>query len=495
VDVSWSAVTLPGGAPVEGYEVRRYSTGGVLQSIGSSCSGTITTTSCTESAVPPGTWRYAVAVRQGNWTGAEGSQSTSVTVDAPTLTLSPSTVSALPATLTGNLAAYVPGQTITLRLDDPATGTVLSGTVTPSTIPADGGASVSVTLPSGTAPGAHQVYAVGSAGDTASAPVSVTTTITSSAWDFRDGSSGTLANRSAEPSFSDDARTFDTGDWTTAFSGARYAEFDLYASLRPGLAVTGATFDFRYAASNSGDTVCFYFEVRRISTGAVLGTHGSTGSPVGCVTGTGLTTVSTALPEIDTADLANDARIRIYGRSSGSRAITVDLATVDGSAGSMPFTLHLRRYNDVTSGTSFLFPWTLAALDGTAYTSAANWSTSFSATRYLRVTAPAYVPSGATVTAATFRHSHRPVNSGNTSCWYAETYSGGALIGTHGSTGTPVSCTTGTSYATSTLTLTEVNTVARANDLTVRIYGRVTGSSSTRTSQHDLAELSVTYVP
>jgi hypothetical protein len=438
-----------------------------------------------------------VAVRRGNWTGPESSLSAEVTVDAPSLTLAPANVasSSLPATLTGSLAAYVPGQTVTLRLDDPATGTVLSGTVTPSTIPAGGGASVSVTIPSGTAPGAHTVYAVGSGDDVASAPVGVTTTITTSAWDLRDASSGTLANFSSEPLFAGDGRTFNTGNWTTSFSGTRYAEFDVYASLQPGLAVSGATFNFRYAAAAAGVTVCFYFEVRRISTGALLGTHGSTGTPVGCTTGTALTTSTTALPELNTTALANDARVRVYGRSSGSGAITVDLATVSGTAGSMPFTMGGRRYNDVTSGSSFLFPWSLALLDGTAYTSAANWLTSFSTSHYLRVTAPAFVPSGATVTGATFRHSHRPVNSTNTSCWYAETYSGGALIGTHGSSGSPVSCQTGTSYATSTLTLSEVDTVARANDLTVRIYERVTGGSTTRTSQHDLVDMSLTYVP
>ena len=495
VTVSWSASTLPGGAEVEGYEIRRYSTGGVLQSIGSGCSGTVTATSCIETAVPGGSWRYAVVPVQGSWTGPESAQSSSVTVASPSLTLSPSTVSTLPATLTGSLAAYVPGQTVTLRLDDPATGTVLSGTVTPSTIPAGGGASVSVTVPSGTAPGAHQIYAVGSAGDTAAAPVSVTTTITSSTWDLRDGSSGTLANRSAEPSFSADGRTFNTGNWANAFSATRYVDFDPYASLQPGLAVSGATFDFRRAGTTGGDTVCFYFEVRQASTGAVLGTHGSAASPVGCVTGNTQTTVSTPIPELNTTDLANDARIRVYGRSSGGRPMTVDLASVTGTAAGMPFTLHSRRYDDTATGTSTLFPWPLALADGTAFTSAANWLTAFSATRYLQVTAPAYVPSGATVTAASFTHLHRPVNSGNTSCWYAETYSGGALLATHGSAAAPVSCTTGTSFASGTLTLSEVNTPARANDLTVRIYERVTGASNTRTSQHDLAQLSVTFVP
>ena len=497
VTVSWSATTLPGGAPVAGYTVRRYSTGGALQSIGSACSGTVSTTSCVESGVPGGTWRYSVQPKQGNWTGAESSQSSSVTVASPSLTLSPSTVSTLPATLTGSVAAYVPGQTITFRLDNPTTGTVLSATVTPSTIPAGGGASVSVTLPAGTAPGTHQVYAVGSGGDTTSAPVSVTTTILTSALDFRDGSSGALADASATHAFAADGRTFNTTNWSNSFSLTRWVDYDLNASLQPGLTVSGASFNYRLAATNAGDTACFYFEVRRISNGTVIpgGTHGSTTTPAGCVTGTGLTTVPTPLPELNTTDLANDARIRVYTRmSTNNRATTVDMATVTGSVGSMPVTLYANSYNDAADGSAALFPWSLATVDGTAYTSAASWLTTFNA-RYLRTTFPAYVPATATVTSATARFSHRPVISGNTSCWYAETYSGGNLLVSHGNAGAPFSCTTGTAYAVGVLTLNEVTTPAIANDLTVRIYERVTGGNNTRTTQHDLAELSVTYVP
>ena len=497
VAVSWSAVTLPGGAAVDGYEVRRYDNGGALQSIGSACSGTIAATSCTESAVPPGTWRYTVAARKGNWTGPESSQSSAVTVAAPSLSLAPATVAStsLPASVSGSLANYVPGQTITLRLDNPTTGTVLSGTVTPSTIPAGGGASVSVTIPSGTSPGAHTVYAVGSGGDTASAPVGVTASFTTAPWDLRDLSSGRSVNSSAQYAFASDSRTFNTGNWSSSFSTSRWVDFDMNAPLRSGQTVTGANFNFRRAATQSGDTLCFYFEVRRISTGAVLATHGSSGSPVGCVTGTTQTTTSTPIPSINTSVLAGDVRIRVYARNTGSRPASIDLATVTGTADSTAFTLHANRYNDAADGSATLFPWSLWSVDGTYYTSGSNWTTSFSTSQYLTVTFPAYVPAGATVSNATFRHSHRPADSSNTSCWYAETWSGGALLATHGSSGSPVSCQTGTSFATSTLTLTEVNTVARANDLTVRIYERVTGGSSTRTSRHDLAELSVTYVP
>ena len=498
VTVSWSATTLPGGAPVAGYVVRRYSTGGTLQSIGSACSGTVSSTSCTEAGVPGGTWRYTVQPKQGNWTGAEGSQSSSVTVAAPSLTLSPTTVSSLPATLTGSVAAYVPGQTITFRLDNPSTGTVLSATVTPSTIPAGGGASVSVTLPAGTAPGAHQVYAVGSAGDTASAPVSVTTTILTPAWDLRDGSTGALTDVSATHAFSGDGRTFATTNWSNAFSTSRWIDYDLNASLQPGLAVSGASFNYRLAATNAGDTACFYFELRRASTGIPLpgGTHWSTTTPAGCVTGTTLTTVPVSIPELNTTDLANDARIRVYTRmSTNNRATTIDMATVTGSVGSMPFTLYGTSYNDAADGSAALFPWSLAVTDGTAYTSATDWATTFNTARYLRVTFPAYVPATATVTSATARFSHRPVSSADTSCWYAQTYSGGSPLVTHGSSTTPVSCTTGTAYAVGTLTLNEVTTPAIANDLTIRIYERVTGSNNTRTTQHDLADMSVTYVP
>jgi hypothetical protein len=67
----------------------------------------------------------------------------------------------------------VAGETITFRLDDPSTGTLLTGSTVPSSIPASGVADASVTIPTGTADGAHTVYAVGSDGSVASAALTV----------------------------------------------------------------------------------------------------------------------------------------------------------------------------------------------------------------------------------------------------------------------------------------------------------------------------------
>jgi hypothetical protein len=173
VTVSWSQSSFSDGPGVEGYVVKRYSTGGTQQTIGSNCSGTITGLSCTEDAVPSGSWRYSVTPKQGGWSGAESAQSTAVTVVSPGLTLDTTSVTSLPSTISGSISGFVPGQTVTFRLDNPTTGTVLTGSISPTPVPANGSATVSVTIPSGTSPGSHTVYAVGSGGDTASRTITV----------------------------------------------------------------------------------------------------------------------------------------------------------------------------------------------------------------------------------------------------------------------------------------------------------------------------------
>jgi hypothetical protein len=94
VNVSWSAVSVAPGVPASGYRVARYDAGtGAAQTVLSGCAGVVTTTSCAENGVPVGSWRYAVRAVQGTqWTGAEGSRSSAVTVApvaAPTITDSP----------------------------------------------------------------------------------------------------------------------------------------------------------------------------------------------------------------------------------------------------------------------------------------------------------------------------------------------------------------------------------------------------------------------
>src|SRR5580698_8370867 len=59
VSVSWGSSTLTNGNAVSGYVIKRYSSGtGVVQTTLSGCAGTISGTSCTESGVPAGQWKY-----------------------------------------------------------------------------------------------------------------------------------------------------------------------------------------------------------------------------------------------------------------------------------------------------------------------------------------------------------------------------------------------------------------------------------------------------
>ncbi len=134
----------------------------------------MTGTSCIEAAVPTGTWRYSVTAARGNWRGTESVKSANVTIAAPSLTLTTTTVNSFPTTLDGSLARFATGQSVTFRLDNATTGTILSGSITPSTVPTNGTAAVSVTIPAGTTNGSHTVYAIGSAGDQASRAITVT---------------------------------------------------------------------------------------------------------------------------------------------------------------------------------------------------------------------------------------------------------------------------------------------------------------------------------
>jgi len=280
--------------------------------------------------------------------------------------------------------------------------------------------------------------------------------------------------------------------WIGWPSSVKLRNSQISVAPRRGFSVTGATFDFKFAAGASGDTACFYFEVRRASTGAVVGTHGSSSSPVGCVTGLTQQAFSTAISELNTSDLANDNRIRVYARESAGKAITVDQGTVSGSTPATSFTLYPLSYTDASTGTPATTTWSLAASGGATYTSTSSWANAFSASRYLKVTFPSYIPTTATVSGGTFKFNYRPTSSGHNACYYIEVYSGATLIGTHGSTTTPISCNSTTTYTPDTVTLSEINTAARANGAIVKVYMWVSGTG-TRTTDTDLAQLVVNY--
>jgi hypothetical protein len=54
-----------------------------------------------------------------------------------------------------------------------STGTLLSASASPSAIPNEGSAAITVTIPAGVSGGSHTVYAIGSAGSAASATITV----------------------------------------------------------------------------------------------------------------------------------------------------------------------------------------------------------------------------------------------------------------------------------------------------------------------------------
>jgi hypothetical protein len=181
----------------------------------------------------------------------------------------------------------------------------------------------------------------------------------SPAFDVGDSSSGTEVDRSSSFAFPADSLTTTTSAWSSAFAANRYLEFDLNDSLAPGVAITSATFDFRFASSGPGQA-CYYFEVRRISTGAVLGTHGSSGSPIGCVTGTTQVAFSTSIPSLATTSIANDLRVRVFGRESGSASMVIDRSSVGGATALQAFTLYPLMFGDAADTTPELIPWGLA---------------------------------------------------------------------------------------------------------------------------------------
>ena len=178
----------------------------------------------------------------------------------------------------------------------------------------------------------------------------------------RDASAGGApVDRSSELGFGGDGLTVTSGPWSSAFSSGRYLDFDLNASMPGGLAALSATFELRFASTSASASACYYLEVRRISTGTVLATYGSSGSPLACVTGTTPTLSSTSIAStVTTTDELNDLRIRVLGADSGSNGMVIDRATVSGATALASYTLYPVRYTDAADGTPSTTVWELA---------------------------------------------------------------------------------------------------------------------------------------
>lgn len=171
VTLTWTATAFADGRPAPGYAVVRYAVGapGAAVAAGTGCAGTVAVTTCTETGVPAGAWRYAIVPRAGGaWRGPEGPPSDVAVVTPASATATPSLLGASSRTVVVAAAGFDPDEPLSLRLDDPDSGTPL--TAASVAADADGAASIAVTVPPA-ADGPHLIHVVGATGTVASAPV------------------------------------------------------------------------------------------------------------------------------------------------------------------------------------------------------------------------------------------------------------------------------------------------------------------------------------
>jgi hypothetical protein len=181
-----------------------------------------------------------------------------------------------------------------------------------------------------------------------------------SGFDVRDASGGgSEVNRSSPYAVAGDGRTSATKAWAAGFATDRYLQYDMSDPLPGGLAVASPAFRFTFASAGAGAMSCVYFEVRQISTNAVIGTYGSAGSPAGCVTGTSSTTLAQAIGAVGSTDLANDLRVRVYASNSASGGMVIDEARFTGATPYVSFSTYPVRGTDAADTLTLTTPWDL----------------------------------------------------------------------------------------------------------------------------------------
>ena len=180
------------------------------------------------------------------------------------------------------------------------------------------------------------------------------------AFSVTDMSSGSSSDGSYGPAFAGDSRHFSTVAWPSAFDTSRYIELDLNSPLPGGLAVSNGQLSLRFTGDSGGTTACIYVEIRLASSGALLSSHGSSGSPLGCASGTSYTTVTPSLGALTSSDTGNDLRVRIYGRDSATGPMRLDQVVVSGDTPYASFTLYPILTRDVHGGQTDVIRWGLA---------------------------------------------------------------------------------------------------------------------------------------
>ncbi len=81
VSLTWPAAVFPDNHGVAGYVIERFNAStGAQAVVGASCSGTVTTTTCSEQNVAAGSWIYTDTPVQDRWTGGQSPASAVATV-------------------------------------------------------------------------------------------------------------------------------------------------------------------------------------------------------------------------------------------------------------------------------------------------------------------------------------------------------------------------------------------------------------------------------
>jgi hypothetical protein len=310
-------------------------------------------------------------------------------------------------------------------------------------------------------------------------------------WTVADAAAGTSSNVS-DLTTATDAAYISTSNWNNAYATTRYVSMAYLATLPAGLAVSSPMLRMDISANAGANNLCFYFDVIKTSTAAVLASHGNATTPAGCVTGTTITAVNTPLPELTTTDLANDVTIKVYAKDTGKSAMRIDRQVVTGSTPYGTFTLYRASTVDAASGTAVASAWGPATADGTNFLlTGGSFPATFASTKYVDVTFPAgHVTSGSTINSVDLSVKFKAATAAKALCVYYEAYSGATLLGTYGSSASPYCSDTASNWRTDTISMPAVNTVGKVNGLKVRIYGQVAGGGK---GQFDLIQLRPNY--
>lgn len=301
------------------------------------------TTSCTDTGVAEnGTsatnWTYAVTPRLYTWNGPSSATGT-VTIPAPTLSLSTATFKENGGTATATVAHYFDSENVTYCVDEDTTSCPAADQAGTGAVPASGGTTQSsVTIPSGLSYGTHTLYAEGSAG---SNPTGLSFTISSPTVALGTTTGVTVGSSDSVTGSGFPASTTVQLLWDWAgvpFTATTNAGGGFSASFTVPQTVAGA--HTVTAAAGSGYATAGITVVPQITVNTGSGIAGTTAS----VSGTGFapdatptatfhgSPLSLSGPGSANTDLSgsfNDATFTIPSLTAGSYALTVTAGTGD----------------------------------------------------------------------------------------------------------------------------------------------------------------------